>query len=180
MVSSATFLYALHHWSSTVTPLHSLFLPAPAPSPFSENFAKYAVTFEQFAKKPALLTHPDLVVKVKGQCYNWQVAAPLLMSILVFHRPLPQVGIIGQRVTHGAGLGACGGVCVMSVVLVLLASAVGKTVGYIIGVNVQACTHMHIHTHTQHIHTHSTHTHTHTQHFFFFFMPCPLRTLGRI
>ena len=34
-------------------------------------------------------------MKIKGHYYNWQVAAPLLMSILVFHKPLPQVWTVG-------------------------------------------------------------------------------------
>lgn len=81
-------------------PFYSPFLPPPTPlfpHPFSEAFAKHMITFEKFAEKPTLLSHPELVVKVKGRYYNWQVAGPLLMSILVFHRPLPQVRGLNGR-----------------------------------------------------------------------------------
>ncbi|ORZ34705.1 Lipin/Ned1/Smp2-domain-containing protein [Catenaria anguillulae PL171] len=37
----------------------------------------------------ALLTHPNLVVRMQGQYYPWSVAAPMLASMLAFGQPLP-------------------------------------------------------------------------------------------
>ncbi len=37
----------------------------------------------------SVLSHPSLVVRVEGRYYTWQVAAPLLMSSLVFLQVLP-------------------------------------------------------------------------------------------
>ncbi len=47
--------------------------------------------FPDFCADPlSILSHPDLVVMVDGKYYSWQVAAPLIMSAVVYLQVLPQ------------------------------------------------------------------------------------------
>lgn len=55
-----------------------------------EKFNDYIVSFEAFCEKPELITSPHLIVRVGKKYYSWQVAAPIILSILVFQRPLPE------------------------------------------------------------------------------------------
>ena len=58
-----------------------------------DEFKKNIVTFEKFSEKPTLLNDSNLVVKIKDTFYSWKAAAPLIVSQLVFQKPLPQVMI---------------------------------------------------------------------------------------
>ncbi|XP_070533057.1 phosphatidate phosphatase LPIN2-like isoform X3 [Ptychodera flava] len=55
-----------------------------------ENFLQALVTYEDFCKNPGILTDPNLVLRFGGKYYNWQSASPLIMSLVVFQRPLPE------------------------------------------------------------------------------------------
>lgn len=52
-------------------------------------FLQYQVSFQDFCNNPTLFNNPNLVVRLAGKYYSWQVAAPMLMSILMFQQPLP-------------------------------------------------------------------------------------------
>ncbi|XP_052124373.1 phosphatidate phosphatase LPIN3 isoform X2 [Frankliniella occidentalis] len=56
----------------------------------AEKFLQHLVTFEDFVNNPKILEDPNLVVRHDGQYYNWKAASPLMVSLLVFRRPLPQ------------------------------------------------------------------------------------------
>ena len=60
----------------------------------AEKFLQHQITFDDLANNPKIFEEPNLVVRYDGQYYNWKTAAPLIMSLLVFRRPLPQVSII--------------------------------------------------------------------------------------
>ncbi|KXJ27671.1 phosphatidate phosphatase LPIN3 [Exaiptasia diaphana] len=55
-----------------------------------ESFINSQVTFEDLSSNPALLSDPKLVIRINDRYYNWQIAAPMLVSYLVFQRPLKQ------------------------------------------------------------------------------------------
>lgn len=57
----------------------------------TEAFQSSQVSFEEFSQDPSgLFTNPKLVVRVEGQYYSWQVAAPMIMSSVVFLQVLPK------------------------------------------------------------------------------------------
>jgi phosphatidate phosphatase LPIN len=55
-----------------------------------ETFLQHEVTFDTFCEKPSLMTNQNLVVKLGGRFYNWQVAMPIILSVVAFQKPLPQ------------------------------------------------------------------------------------------
>lgn len=52
------------------------------------------VTFQDLINNPKLLEDPNLVVRYDGQYYNMKAASPLIISLMVFRRPLPQVSAV--------------------------------------------------------------------------------------
>lgn len=55
-----------------------------------ESFIQSMVTFDDLCNNPAILSDPKLVIRINDRYYNWQIAAPMLMSHVVFQRPLRQ------------------------------------------------------------------------------------------
>ncbi|KAK6168129.1 hypothetical protein SNE40_022017 [Patella caerulea] len=56
-----------------------------------EKFMQKVVTFGDLCEKPNMISDPDLVVRIHDKGYfNWQVAAPMLLSNVVFHKDLPE------------------------------------------------------------------------------------------
>ena len=76
--------YTLHYTSGEnvllyTTPLSSI-----------EMFQNSLVSFDEFCQDPSsLFTNPKLVVRVEGKYYSWQVAAPMIMSAIVYLQVLP-------------------------------------------------------------------------------------------
>ncbi|KAL6485550.1 hypothetical protein MHYP_G00049420 [Metynnis hypsauchen] len=58
-----------------------------------EHFQEKAVSYSQFAANPALIDDPNLVVKIGSKYYNWSTAAPIMLSMQVFQKPLPKATI---------------------------------------------------------------------------------------
>ncbi|KAF2349469.1 Lipin middle domain, partial [Trinorchestia longiramus] len=55
-------------------------------------FLQSLVSYDDFCCNPtALLANPDLVVRMGGAYYNWTTAAPQLLALVLFQRPLPPV-----------------------------------------------------------------------------------------
>ena len=47
------------------------------------------VSYEQFSMNPAaILSDPNLVIRIDDQYYNWQSAAPFIISMLAFKQPV--------------------------------------------------------------------------------------------
>ncbi|XP_077990514.1 phosphatidate phosphatase LPIN2-like [Glandiceps talaboti] len=65
-----------------------------------EKFLQSLVTYDDFCKNPALLADPNLILRFGGKYYNWQTASPLIMSLVVFQRPLPEDTV--ERLTKDA------------------------------------------------------------------------------
>ncbi|XP_070092742.1 phosphatidate phosphatase LPIN1 isoform X5 [Equus przewalskii] len=55
-----------------------------------DAFLEQAVSYQQFADNPALIDDPNLVVKIGNKYYNWTTAAPLLLAMQAFQKPLPK------------------------------------------------------------------------------------------
>ncbi|XP_072555086.1 phosphatidate phosphatase LPIN1 isoform X2 [Paramormyrops kingsleyae] len=55
-----------------------------------EQFQEKAVSYHQFAENPALIDDPNLVVKIGTKYYNWTTAAPLMLAMQAFQKPLPK------------------------------------------------------------------------------------------
>ena len=48
------------------------------------SFDKKRIDAAQFKENPAVFGDPDLVVWINGRVYNWQVASPIIMSLVAF------------------------------------------------------------------------------------------------
>ncbi|CAH0391654.1 unnamed protein product [Bemisia tabaci] len=57
--------------------------------PTEEAFLSHLVDFNQLANDPSLLENSNLVVKIGGKLYNWRTAAPIIVSMVTFHKFLP-------------------------------------------------------------------------------------------
>lgn len=55
-----------------------------------ELFNQCLVRYDDLIANPMLIDHPDLVVRIGSKFYNWRMACPLVMSVALFRRPLPQ------------------------------------------------------------------------------------------
>ena len=53
------------------------------------RFARHIVTWEQFSAIPELTANPNLVVRMNGRYFSWQVIGPVLLAQAAFGRPLP-------------------------------------------------------------------------------------------
>ncbi|XP_035992403.1 phosphatidate phosphatase LPIN1 isoform X2 [Fundulus heteroclitus] len=55
-----------------------------------EQFLERAVSYQQFSENPSIIDDPNLVVKVGNKYYNWTTAAPVMLAMQVYQKPLPQ------------------------------------------------------------------------------------------
>ncbi|XP_053141598.1 phosphatidate phosphatase LPIN1 isoform X2 [Hemicordylus capensis] len=58
-----------------------------------EMFLEQEVTYQQFVDNPAIIDDPNLVVKIGSKYYNWTTAAPLLLAMQAFQKPLPKATV---------------------------------------------------------------------------------------
>ncbi|CAI2163136.1 14769_t:CDS:10 [Funneliformis geosporum] len=54
-----------------------------------EMFRKNQITYEYFSENPRLLNDKSLVFKYDNRYYSWPTAAPIIVSLLVYQKPLP-------------------------------------------------------------------------------------------
>uniref|UniRef100_A0A8D0G4R7 phosphatidate phosphatase n=1 Tax=Sphenodon punctatus TaxID=8508 RepID=A0A8D0G4R7_SPHPU len=59
----------------------------------NDQFLEQAVTYQQFVDNPALIDDPSLVVKIGNKYYNWATAAPLLLAMQAYQKPLPKATV---------------------------------------------------------------------------------------
>ncbi|KAM8953385.1 phosphatidate phosphatase LPIN1 isoform 2-T2 [Pelodytes ibericus] len=55
-----------------------------------DQFVEQVVTYQQFVENPEIIDDPNLVVKIGSKYYNWPTAAPLLLAMQAFQKPLPK------------------------------------------------------------------------------------------
>ncbi|XP_028652683.1 phosphatidate phosphatase LPIN1 isoform X2 [Erpetoichthys calabaricus] len=58
-----------------------------------EQFQEKLVTYQIFSENPAIIDDPNLVVKIGSKYYNWTTAAPLMLSMQAFQKPLPKATV---------------------------------------------------------------------------------------
>uniref|UniRef100_A0A8C9VE04 phosphatidate phosphatase n=1 Tax=Scleropages formosus TaxID=113540 RepID=A0A8C9VE04_SCLFO len=58
-----------------------------------EQFQERAITYQQFAENPSIIDDPNLVVKIGSKYYNWSTAAPLMLAMQAFQKPLPKATV---------------------------------------------------------------------------------------
>ncbi|XP_031435992.1 phosphatidate phosphatase LPIN1 isoform X2 [Clupea harengus] len=58
-----------------------------------EQFEEKAISYREFADNPSVIDDPNLVVKIGTKYYNWTTAAPLLLAMQVFQKPLPKAAV---------------------------------------------------------------------------------------
>ncbi|XP_050995269.1 phosphatidate phosphatase LPIN1 isoform X1 [Labeo rohita] len=58
-----------------------------------EHFQQKSVSFQQFADNPSIIDDPNLVVKIGSKYYNWSTAAPIMLAMQAFQKPLPKATI---------------------------------------------------------------------------------------
>uniref|UniRef100_A0A8D3EFA3 phosphatidate phosphatase n=1 Tax=Scophthalmus maximus TaxID=52904 RepID=A0A8D3EFA3_SCOMX len=62
-----------------------------------EQFHAKIISYQQFVENPSIIDDPNLVIKIGSKYYNWSTAAPLMLAMQAFQKPLPKVRI---RYTH--------------------------------------------------------------------------------
>lgn len=50
-------------------------------------FKEKLISFEKFSENPEMLFNADIAFRIQGRILPWRVAAPLLISLLAFHKP---------------------------------------------------------------------------------------------
>ncbi|XP_065167971.1 phosphatidate phosphatase LPIN2 isoform X3 [Atheta coriaria] len=60
------------------------------PEPTDDNFIRHVVAFSDLCNNPSLFESESLVVRIKKKYYTWKVAAPIISSLIIYQRPLPQ------------------------------------------------------------------------------------------
>ncbi|XP_044737355.1 phosphatidate phosphatase LPIN3 isoform X2 [Chrysoperla carnea] len=58
--------------------------------PTPDIFLRHIIPFSDLCNNPSLLESVDLVVRINGKYYNWKTAIPIIISVLIYQRPLPQ------------------------------------------------------------------------------------------
>ncbi|XP_043477261.1 phosphatidate phosphatase LPIN1 isoform X2 [Leptopilina heterotoma] len=56
-------------------------------------FHQNQLQFEDLCADPKLYENPNLTVKINGKYYNWTTACPIIMTLAVFQRQLPQSAV---------------------------------------------------------------------------------------
>ncbi|XP_071440947.1 phosphatidate phosphatase LPIN3 isoform X2 [Hetaerina americana] len=57
--------------------------------PNEETFTRGMVSYDDLVSNPKLLEDPALVVRMGGKFYPWRAACPIIISLLIFQKPLP-------------------------------------------------------------------------------------------
>uniref|UniRef100_A0A8C6K9J9 phosphatidate phosphatase n=1 Tax=Nothobranchius furzeri TaxID=105023 RepID=A0A8C6K9J9_NOTFU len=58
-----------------------------------EQFLERAISYQQFSENPSIIDDPNLVVKIGNKYYNWSTAAPVMLAMQVYQKPLPQESV---------------------------------------------------------------------------------------
>ncbi|KAK5903689.1 hypothetical protein CgunFtcFv8_007446 [Champsocephalus gunnari] len=59
----------------------------------NEQFHEKIISYQQFSENPSIIDDPNLVVKIVSKYYNWSSAAPLMLALQAFQKPLPTVAV---------------------------------------------------------------------------------------
>lgn len=59
--------------------------------PTIDEFEKHLVTYIEACRNPSIFASPNLVVRLNHKYYTWAAACPIVMTMITFRKPLPQV-----------------------------------------------------------------------------------------
>ncbi|XP_046887091.1 phosphatidate phosphatase LPIN1-like isoform X2 [Hypomesus transpacificus] len=57
------------------------------------QFQERAISYQQFSENPSIIDDPNLVVKIGTKYYNWTSAAPIMLAMQVYQKPLPKATV---------------------------------------------------------------------------------------
>ncbi|OWF49318.1 Phosphatidate phosphatase LPIN2 [Mizuhopecten yessoensis] len=58
-----------------------------------EKFMQSVVTFDDLCENYNMISNPELVIRIGEKYYNWQTAAPIILSQVVFNKDLPEITV---------------------------------------------------------------------------------------
>uniref|UniRef100_A0A3Q3VKY0 phosphatidate phosphatase n=1 Tax=Mola mola TaxID=94237 RepID=A0A3Q3VKY0_MOLML len=58
-----------------------------------EQFQERVISYQQFSENPSIIDDPNLVVRIGNKYYNWSTAAPVMLAMQVYQKPLPQASV---------------------------------------------------------------------------------------
>ncbi|XP_049959449.1 phosphatidate phosphatase LPIN2 isoform X3 [Schistocerca serialis cubense] len=58
--------------------------------PSEDAFLQNIIAYDDIVRDPKIIESPNLVVRFNGKFYNWKTACPIVMSLVVYQKPLPQ------------------------------------------------------------------------------------------
>ncbi|XP_027140387.1 phosphatidate phosphatase LPIN1 isoform X1 [Larimichthys crocea] len=58
-----------------------------------EQFHEKIISYQKFSENPSIIDDPNLVVKIGSKYYNWSTAAPLMLAMQAFQKPLPKAAV---------------------------------------------------------------------------------------
>ncbi|KAM3861001.1 phosphatidate phosphatase LPIN1-like [Diretmus argenteus] len=58
-----------------------------------EHFHGKLISYQHFAENPSIIDDPNLVIKFGSKYYNWSTAAPLMLAMQAFQKPLPKATV---------------------------------------------------------------------------------------
>lgn len=57
----------------------------------SESFLQSIISFDDFSENPlSIIENPNLVIRMGGKYFTWKMASSIILSLLMFQRPLPE------------------------------------------------------------------------------------------
>ena len=63
-------------------------------------FDAHLVPYDTFASNPSIINDPNLVVRIAGKYYNWEVASALIASTSIYHKHLPEEAVESLQDKH--------------------------------------------------------------------------------
>ncbi|XP_049294946.1 phosphatidate phosphatase LPIN3 [Anopheles funestus] len=73
--------------------------------PTDEQFERHRLQYANVLADPSVFKSPDLVVRINGKYYSWEVACPQVMTILAFQCGLPNELLANAKQKPGNGSG---------------------------------------------------------------------------
>ncbi|XP_011490113.1 phosphatidate phosphatase LPIN1 isoform X1 [Oryzias latipes] len=58
-----------------------------------EQFEEKIISYQQFLENPSIIDDPNLVVRIGTKYFNWSTAAPLVLALQAFQKPLPKAAV---------------------------------------------------------------------------------------
>mmetsp|Transcript_8677 Transcript_8677/g.38608 ORF Transcript_8677/g.38608 Transcript_8677/m.38608 type:complete len:707 (+) Transcript_8677:416-2536(+) len=73
----------------------------------SEVFEENRVDYEEFSRSPSILTDPNMLIRLGDRLVHWEIAAPMIVSMLAFGLPLDIGKLEKPEVADGNNVQRC-------------------------------------------------------------------------